>query len=112
MANRINGNIVIVDSAMGNNFILTSANMVRNIASYKVQTISFFRLSTLASLILTTVNTSTDVVFSCNLLAFGLNSSGTVFVENPQTINFPLGLKVSEMKVPTITAGTAYLYLA
>ena len=34
MANRVNGNVIIVDSAMGNSFILDSANLVRNILLY------------------------------------------------------------------------------
>ena len=111
MANRINGNIIIVDSAMGNNFILTSANLVRNLTETKIGAISFFSLSTLGNIIITNANTSLDVVFNCNYISIGaLSNSGTV-VTNPQQVTFPGGLRTSDLKVPTLAAGTAYLYL-
>lgn len=114
MANRINGNVIIVDSAMGNAFVLNSASMIRNLNQYKVQAISFFYLSTAASVIITQANTSTDVVFNANLVpAFATGGSSNVyFFENPKQVTFPLGLRVSDIKVPTLVAGTAYLYLA
>jgi len=110
MANRIVGNIIIVDSAMGNNLMLLGP---KNLTDYKIQAISFFAVSTLANVIITQANTSTDVVFNCNYITIGILSANNGFVvSNPQQVNFPLGLKTSDLKVPTLAAGTAYLYLA
>lgn len=113
MANRINGNVIIVDSAMGNNFIF-DPTVRRNVDEFNIQTISFFRLSTLGSVVLTQANTSTDVVFNSNLVVTGILTAltNTVLYVNPASVNFPLGFKVSDLKVPTLTAGTAYIYLA
>ena len=112
MANRIVGNIIIVDSAMGNNFILTSANLIRNVNSYNIQGISFFSMGTTGTVILTQENTSLDVVFNANMLIVGILSSPNGFlIQNPYSVTFPFGLKTSELKVPTLTAGTAYIYL-
>ena len=112
--NRINGNVIIVDSAMGNAFMLTSANMIRNVDEYKIQAISFFSLNTLGSVILTQANTSTDVVFNSNVVLSGILTAltNTVLQVNPVQVTFPLGFRVSDLKVPTLTAGTAYIYLA
>lgn len=112
MANRINGNIIIVDSAMGNSFILDSATLIRNILQYKIQSVSFFMLDTSASMIITQANTSLDVVFNSNMVTVGILSNNGAMVQNPKQLTFPLGLRVSDLKVPTITAGTGYIYLA
>lgn len=113
MANRINGNVLIIDSAMGNQFVL-GAPSGRNLDEFKIQTISFFRLSTLGSVVLTQANTSTDVVFNSNLVVTGILTALTnaTLYSNPQSVIFPLGFKVSDLKVPVLTAGTAYVYLA
>lgn len=113
MANRLNGNVLIVDSAMGNAsvlFALTAAH----IDEFKIQTISFFALNTLGSVILTQANTSTDVIFNSNAIVTGILTAATnaVIQFNPVNVQFPLGLRTSELKVPTLTAGTAYIYLA
>jgi len=111
VAKRINGNVIIVDSAMGNNLLLKSGDTVVNLKEAKVGAISFFAISTAASVIITQANTSLDVVYCSNLLAYGVGVGSTVLVTNPQTMQFPGGFRVSNLKVPTITAGTAYLYL-
>lgn len=111
MANRINGNVIIVDSAMGNNFVLTSANLVLNLDEFKVGAVSFFMLNTSASVILTQADTSLDVIYTANLMPYGVGLGSTVLISNPQTIQFPGGFRASNLKVPTLTAGTAYLYL-
>jgi len=113
MANRLNGNVLIVDSAMGNQFVLGSA-VSRSVDEFKIQAISFFMLNTLGSCILTQANTSTDVVFNSNVFVTGIltvltNAAVTI---NPVSVQFPLGLRTSDLKVPTLTAGTAYIYLA
>ena len=112
MANRINGNVIIVDSAMGNAFVLTSENLIRNIDEYKIQAVSFFMLDTSATMILTQANTSLDVVFNSNMVTVGILSNNGAMVQNPKQVTFPLGLRTSDLKVPTLTAGTGYVYLA
>ena len=113
MANRLNGNVIIVDSAMGNSFILGSAAS-RNIDEFKIQAISFFSLNTLGSVIITQANTSLDVIFNSNVVLSGILTALTsaVLQVNPVQAIFPLGLKTSDLKVPTLAAGTAYIYLA
>ena len=114
--NRLVGNVVIVDSAMGNAFVLTSANQVIHLDDFKIQTISFVSLNTLGAVILTQANTSTDVVFSSNVFVTGIlvgtGGAGVVLYTNPVSTTFPLGFRASDLKVPTLTAGTAYIYLA
>jgi hypothetical protein len=112
--NRLVGNVVIVDSGMGNAFVLTSANQVIHLDDFKIQTISFFMSSTLGSLKLTQANTLTDEVFTSNAIVTGIVTAATnVFVQlNPVSVTFPLGFRASDLKVPTLTAGTAYIYLA
>lgn len=114
MANRLIGNVIIVDSAMGNAFVLTSAGQVIHLDDLKVQTISFYMLNTLGSVILTQANTSTDVIFNSNAIVTGILTAATnaVLQVNPVSVTFPLGFRTSDLKVPTLTAGTAYIYLA
>mgnify|MGYP001597718611 FL=1 len=114
MANRINGNVIIIDSAMGNVFVLNSADQVINLDELKVQAISFFMLNTLGSVILTQANTSTDVIFNSNAIVTGILTAATnVIVQlNPVHVTYPLGFRTGNLKVPTLTAGTAYVYLA
>lgn len=113
MANRLNGNVLIVDSAMGNANVILGA---KNVDEFKIQAISFFSISTLGSIILTQANTSLDVIFNSNVVLAGLllgTGGGTVVMQtNPVWATFPLGLRTSDLKVPTLTAGTAYIYLA
>lgn len=111
MANRINGNVIIVDSAMGNSFMLIPSN--KNMAQYKIQAISFFSITTLGTVIITQANTSTDVVYASNIISVSAGTNEkTAMVNNPQQVTFPFGLFVSDLKVPTLSAGTAYIYLA
>lgn len=114
MANRIVGNCIIVDSAMGNAFVLTSANQAVLLDDLKIQTISFFMLNTLGSVILTQANTLTDVVFNSNVIVTGILTAATnaIVQFNPVHVTFPLGFRTGDLKVPTLTAGTAYIYLA
>ena len=111
MANRIVGNVIIVESAAGNAFILALANSSRNISQYKVQAISLFALDTSASVIFTQANTSTDVFYNSNIISVGILSNNGAVINNPQQVVFPGGLTISDFKCPTLVAGTAYLYL-
>lgn len=112
MANRVNGNVIIVDSAMGNAFILTSANMVRNLTQFDIQAISFFASDTSAVVRITSTNTSLDVIYNSNILSIGILSNNGAVWNNPHQHIFPCGFRTGDLKVPTLTAGTAYIYLA
>ena|SRR3990167_2790792 len=108
MANRINGEIIIVDSAMGNTPLLGAAS---NMTLFKVGAISFFSIGTLGTCVLTQANTSLDVVFSANIISVGILSNNGAVIKNPQHVTFPGGLNLNRLKVPTLSAGTAYIYL-
>ena len=99
MANRLRGNVIIVDSAMGNAFILNSAAVVVDQAWY-VQSIALWSTGTDGVVRFSHTDT-TDVI---------------VILENPfqfdATVSMVLnGVRLDELKVPTLTAGTAFIYL-
>lgn len=109
MANRILsgiGNVILIDSAMGNNLLLTSANQVINISNLNVQAIGFYSIDTTGVMIVTGVNTS-DVVWRGGWVVNG--ASGL----SPATQWFPVPkpIKWENLKVPTLTAATGWLYL-
>ena len=112
MANRIVGNVLIVDSGMGNANVLSLVGT--QLDEFKIQTISFVMLNTLGSVILTEADTATDVVFISNAVVTGILTAATnaVIQFNPVSVTFPLGFRTGSLKVPTLTAGTAYIYLA
>lgn len=98
--NRIVDNFVIVDSAMGNAFILTSANQLISVADLKVATIAFWSIDTTGNCILSSTNTTNHVIHFQNPN------------NNPTTVGAVLGgVYLKDLKVPALTAGTAWLYL-
>jgi len=97
--NRIVGNVIIVDSAMGNAFILTSANQPI-INDFHVNGIMFSPTTAGGHVLrFTGLDTTNTVLYidSNNLLA------GVAF-STPQ--------ELSNLKVPVISNGTAWIYLA
>ena len=97
MANRIVGNVVIVDSAMGNTFVLGNGND----PTLNVNTISFWGANTTAIAVFTGLNTS-DII--------GVIQNGASI---PYTNSIDLhGTRLSDLKIPVLTAGTAWIYLA
>ena len=50
MANRLVGNTIIIDSGMGNNFILTSANQIVNLVNIKVNAFGFRSVNTTSTI--------------------------------------------------------------
>lgn len=94
MANRIVGNIVIVDSAMGNSSILTPNPKL------KAATVAFWSPDTTGNLILTGISTADHVVRLTN----PNNNPTTVGIVMPDVY-------LEDIKVPTLTAGTAWIYL-
>jgi len=98
MANRLVGNVYIVDSAL-NNVSLPWPQGAR------INTIRAWFLNTTGIAVFTGANT-TDVV--CNLttnVAPAALAGGTVEAK----LN---GTRFDEMKIPTLTAGTAWIYFA
>ena len=91
MANRIVGNVIIVDSAMGNALLFQPGT--GNFNTYKINAI---RVSSGGILSLTETNTA-DVV--------ALVDAGLPLLHFSQPQNF------GQLKVPTLT-GTAWIYLA
>ena len=104
MANRIVDNVIIVDSAMSNLNVVGGAT--NNITTYVVQGFSFLAANTTGNCRFTG-NDTTDLLWSSAYLNFG-----SVFLVPENHISFPLGLKLSSIKIPTLTAGTAWVYLA
>lgn len=105
--NRIAGNIVIIDSAMGNNLVLTSANQAILIDNLMANAISFIATDTTGNITLTGSNTAQDLVYVLDFLSGG---GGSTTAPNP--IHFSAPQRIGNLKVPRLTAGTALIYLA
>lgn len=102
--NRIVGNVIIVDSAMGNAFVLTSANLPVQIRNMKVNAIAFWSTSTTGACTFTESDTSGGPV----ALFARINAT------DPATIWTSFGdlQYFHDLKVPLLTNGTAWIYLA
>ncbi len=105
MANRIHNNIIVIDSAMGNFEAVGGSSS--NITVYNIQAIALWATSTLGSLVLTGANTATDVILQLSYV-----NAGSGIVNATQFVDFPLGLRVNNLKCTTITAGSGFVYLA
>ena len=110
MANRINGNVIIVDSGMGNSLILTSANLVVNLDEVKVSAFAFWVADTTSNITLTHANTALDLVFKFDYVQGGTNGA----ILGPALHQFPFAtpIRFGNLKVPRLTAGTGFIYLA
>lgn len=97
MANRIEQNVIIVDSSMGNVFLLAgdSSKTLNLQTHYKVQCVAISNSGTILKL--SGANTTNILV--------------TVTGEN-MYLDFPTGLSLTEIKVPVCTGGTGFIYLA
>ncbi len=104
MANRIVGNVLIVDSAMGNSLVIPGTQ----ISKYRVSAWSFWSLNTTGSLLLTGANTSSDIQLIYDTPA---GSSGAQ-QPNPKWFSFGMDCILENLKAPVVTNGTAFLYLA
>lgn len=107
MANRLVDNFIIVDSAMGN------LNMVggtsSNITNYEVIAFAFQAINTTGVCNFSGSNTA-DHVFRASYVT---NETGsTAVVLGLQSLTFAHPLRLSALKVPTLTAGTGWVYLA
>ena len=97
MANRIVGNVIIVDSAMGNSPVLSSSAQLHK---FKLGSVAFWSSDTTGSLVLSGTNTSNTYL--------RLGNS----VNSPNTTGIVLdGVTLHNLKVPVLTAGTAWIYI-
>lgn len=105
MANRLFDNVIIIDSAMGN--LPAVGGTSSNISNYNVTAIAFWAVSTLGNVVLTGANTGTDIITQFNFV----NHLGSSLIASQQNITFGTPLRLSALKVPTLAAGTAWIYL-
>ena len=99
MANRLISNVLIIDSSAGNAFIIdTISNSAGQMKKFHVNAIMFFGNDTTGRLQVSSVDTSGIIV-----------QLGGIFVSSTQ---FGQQQPLEELKVPLLTAGTAWIYLA
>jgi len=103
MANRCVGNVIIVDSAMGNLGVLST-----NYDNYYVSGISFWFGSSAGSCSFSLANTA-DHIIKFSLVQVG---TGVSLMDSVQERHFSVPLRVTDLKVPVLSAGTAWVYLA
>lgn len=94
MANRIVGNVIIIDSAMGNNLLIDAAT--GNFRSVMVASILLSMADTSATLSLSQTNTA-DIICVLN--------------KNWAAMDFGEGVRFESLKVPVLTNGTAWIYM-
>lgn len=104
------GNVIIIDSAMGNALALTSANMSIQINKLMVNAIAVYQTSTAGSVSLTGTDTAAGALFRSDWLGLTSDSMGKVFVNNPSWFPFGQPQPFEDLKAPIVTAGTVYLY--
>ena len=104
MANRLFDSVIVVDSAMGNISLVggTSAN----ITNFKVSSIGFWAGSTLGNCVITGADTGAE-----HVVHFSYINAGSGIATAFQSVSFPGGLLLNNLKCPTLTAGTAWIYL-
>ena len=108
--NRIVGNVIIIDSAMGNVVMMTSANQVMHLDDYSINAIGVWSVDTTANVTLTLANTAADLQFKYTWLQGGTN--GAIGVGALQLFPFASPQRIGDLKAPVVTAVTAFLYLA
>lgn len=104
MANRIVGSVLIVDSAAGNTFIMnTLSNSTGQIQKIKVNAVAFWSADTTGRLQVSEADT-TGITVSFSWI-------GSQGGQATQTTSFGNSQPMEGIKVPTLTAGTAFFYL-
>lgn len=112
MANRLAGNVIIIDSAAGNRLALADVSGGNQISKLYVNAIAVYQVDTTGSIMLTGANTSLDIFFKSDWQSLTTDSMGKVFVNNPSWFSFGQLQRVEDIKCPIVIAGTAFLYLA
>lgn len=108
MANRSVGNVLIVDSGMGNAPLLGVGSSLTNLS---ISAIGFYGINTTASLVFTGVNT-TNQICRFNFFNHGVGTASSVIILQSQYISFTPPLKLDDIKCITVTACTGWIYLA
>lgn len=99
MSNRLVSNVIIIDSAAGNTPIIqTISNSVGMITKFHINAVMFYGNDTTGSLQLSTTDT-TNIIMRLG----GSNVSSTQFGRDQQ---------LEDLKVPSLVAGTAWIYLS
>jgi len=99
MANRLVSNVIIVDSAAGNTPIVNSiSNSVGQMTKFHVNSVMFFGNDTTGRVQVTTTDTANVII-----------QLGGIFVSSTQ---FGQQQPLEDLKIPLLTAGTAWIYLA
>ena len=98
MANRIVHNVVIVDSAMGNavNWISTGT---ASFSHMEMTHVSFWSSDTTGLLEISGANTTNVIVKLANPF------------DNDTTLGQGIVTRLGDIKIPTVTAGTGFIYL-
>jgi len=100
MANRIIGNVLIVDSAMGNAFVVGNDSTSKD---FRIDAVGLWSSDSTGLVQFTGTNT-TDVV-----IKLASSSDGSADTTDSIHLN---GINIKDVKCPTLTVGTAFIYLA
>lgn len=90
---------------MGNALAFTSGSTSLNLSQYKINAFAVWSADSTSAIILTEANTLTDVIFKHDYPAGAQNA-----IANPKWYSFGQGQPLGNIKAPTVTAGTVYLY--
>jgi len=107
MANRIAGNVLIIDSGMGNSLVIPGSQ----VSKLLVNAFAVWHVDTTGAILLTGAHTSQDIVFKYDWVSLSSDSMGKVFVSNPSWFSFGQAQRMEDIKCPLVTAGTVFLYL-
>lgn len=112
MANRIAGNTIIIDSAAGNAFIVdTISNSAGQLKHFHVNQVSFWSSDSTGRMQLSETDT-TNVIVSYSWITVGSNGAAFIMLPATQQTSFGQEQPLENLKMPTLTAGTAWIYLA
>ena len=106
MANRIYDNVIAVDSSMGNLPIVGGTSS--NLGHLEIIGIQFTYVTTLGNCIITAANTL-DIIAEFRLQTVSTNNG---LISASESLSFSRPLRMETIKCPTITAGSARIYLA
>lgn len=107
MPNIIFDNVIRVDSSMGNLNVVGGASS--NITNYNVIGFSFWSADTSGNCIFAGADT-TQWIWRASYMA-AVVGSGAI-IPSTQSISFASPLRLSALKIPTLTAGSAFVYLS
>jgi len=110
MANRIAGNVIIIDSAMGNSLALRSGTDDPQTRTVMVNAFAVWQTGTTGAILLTGASTTQDIIFKSDWVSLTSDSMGKVFANNPSWFSFGQAQPIENIKAPLVTAGTVFLY--